>query len=91
MLGSKIRTRSRCADELQAAMSGRVALPGYELYDEGCRVWNSAIRHRPVMVAHDQHKHAVSAALVRAGDHRRQRRGLQARRAHGAVSPTGTY
>jgi hypothetical protein len=46
---SKNRVTSTCADELQAAISGRVALPGHELYDEGCRVWNRAIHHRPAI------------------------------------------
>ena len=42
MMGSKNRVGSSCADELRAAISGRVALPGHELYDEGSRVWNAA-------------------------------------------------
>jgi hypothetical protein len=40
MLRTKNRVGSNCADELRAAKSGRVALPGDELYEKGCRVWN---------------------------------------------------
>jgi hypothetical protein len=49
MLGTKNRVGSNCADELRAAISGRVALPGDELYEKGCRVWNGAVRRRPAM------------------------------------------
>jgi FAD/FMN-containing dehydrogenase len=33
------------------AISGRVALPGHQLYDNGSRVWNGAVRRRPATVA----------------------------------------
>jgi FAD/FMN-containing dehydrogenase len=47
MLDATNRIGSRCADELQAAISGCVALPGHQLYDVGSRVWNGAVRrHR---------------------------------------------
>jgi hypothetical protein len=51
MLGSKNRMSSSCADALRAGISGRVALPGDKLYDEGARMWNGALRHRPAIVA----------------------------------------
>jgi FAD/FMN-containing dehydrogenase len=51
MLGLKDRISSNCADELRAAISGCVAVPGHELYDEGSRVWSGAVRSRPAMVA----------------------------------------
>ena len=38
MLCTKNRVRSNCADELRAAISGRVALPGDELYEKSWRV-----------------------------------------------------
>ena len=63
MSESKDRVISTCADELQAAISGRVALPGHELYDEGCRVWNRAIHHRPAMVAFCKRPEDVQAAV----------------------------
>jgi len=69
MLGSKIRTRSRCADELRAAISGRVALPGDEHYDEGLRVWNGAVRRRPAMVALCEQPEDVQAAVRAARRH----------------------
>jgi FAD/FMN-containing dehydrogenase len=66
---SKNRVTSTCADELQAAISGRVALPGHELYDEGCRVWNRAIHHRPAMVAFCKRPEDVQAAVRAARRH----------------------
>jgi len=69
MLGPKLRTRSRCADELQAGISGRVALPGDELYDEGLRLWNGAVRRRPAMVAFCQQAEDVQAAVRAARRH----------------------
>jgi len=50
-MGSKNRMNASCADELRAAISGPVALPGEELYDEGSRVWNGAVRRRPARTA----------------------------------------
>ena len=38
MLDSKIRISTSCADEVRTAISGRVALAGHALYDEGSRV-----------------------------------------------------
>jgi hypothetical protein len=51
MLDLKNRVTSSCAAELRAAISGPVATPGDELYEEGCRVWNGAVRRRPAIVA----------------------------------------
>jgi FAD/FMN-containing dehydrogenase len=56
-------------DELQAAMSGRVALPGRELYDEGCRVWNGAVQRRPAIVAFCEQAEDVQAAVRAARRH----------------------
>jgi len=69
MLGSKIRTRSSCADELQAGISGRVALPGDELYDDGCRAWNGAVRRHPAIVAFCEQPEDVQAAVRAARRH----------------------
>jgi FAD/FMN-containing dehydrogenase len=69
MLGSENRIRSSCADELRAAISGRVALPGDELYDEGSRVWNGAVRRRPAIVAFCKQFEDVQAAVRAARRH----------------------
>ena len=66
---SKTRVTSTCAHELQAAISGRVALPGHELYDQGCRVWNRAIHRRPAMVAFCKRPEDVQAAVRAARCH----------------------
>lgn len=58
-----------CADELRAAMSGRVTLPGDELYDKGCRVWNAAVRRRPAIVAFCDRPEDVQAAVRAARRH----------------------
>jgi FAD/FMN-containing dehydrogenase len=63
MLGSKDRIILRCADELRASMSGRVALPGHELYDEASRVWNRAVRRHPAIVAVCRRPEDVQAAV----------------------------
>ena len=63
MLGLKDRISSNCADELRAAISGCVALPGDELYDEGSRVWSPAVRHRPAIVAFCKRREDVQAAV----------------------------
>jgi FAD/FMN-containing dehydrogenase len=63
MLASKNRISSSCADELRAAMTGRVALPGDELYDEGRRVWNGAVRRRPAIIAFCEQPEDVQAAV----------------------------
>ncbi|HYZ34555.1 MAG TPA: FAD-binding oxidoreductase [Crenalkalicoccus sp.] len=69
MLGSKFRISSSCADELRAAISGRVALPGDECYDAGCRVWNGAVRRRPAIVAFCEQPEDVQAAVRAARRH----------------------
>jgi FAD/FMN-containing dehydrogenase len=69
MLDSKNRITSSCADELQAAISGRVALPGHELYDAGSRVFNGAVRRRPAMVAFCKRPEDVQAAVRAARRH----------------------
>jgi FAD/FMN-containing dehydrogenase len=63
MLDSKNRISTSCADELRAAMSGPVALPGHDLYDEGCRVWNGAVRRRPAIIAFCRQLEDVQAAV----------------------------
>jgi FAD/FMN-containing dehydrogenase len=63
------RITSSCADELQAAISGGVALPGHELYDEGCRVWNGAVSRRPAIVAFCKQPEDVQAAVCAARRH----------------------
>jgi FAD/FMN-containing dehydrogenase len=68
MLGKKNRVGSNCADELRAAISGRVALPGDELYEKGCRVWNGAVCRRPAILAFCEQAEDVQAA-VRAARH----------------------
>src|SRR5262252_413783 len=69
MLGLKDRISSSCADELRAAISDRVALPGHELYDEGSRVWNGAVRRRPAIVAFCRQPEDVQAAVRAARRH----------------------
>jgi FAD/FMN-containing dehydrogenase len=69
MLGLKDRISSSCADELRAAISGRVALPGHEFYDEGSRLWNGAVRRRPAIVAFCGQPEDVQAAVRAARRH----------------------
>jgi FAD/FMN-containing dehydrogenase len=70
MHGSNDRIGSSCAGELRAVMSGHVALPGDERYDEGCRVWNGAVRRRPAVVAFCRQPEDVQAAVRAARRHR---------------------
>jgi FAD/FMN-containing dehydrogenase len=69
MLGLKNRISSNCVDELRAAISGRVALPGHELYDEGSRVWNGAVRRHPAIVTFCRQPEDVQAAVRAARNH----------------------
>ncbi len=69
MLGTKNRVSSSCADELRAAISGCVALPGDEFYDQGARVWNGAVRRRPAIVAFCKRPEDVQAAVRAARRH----------------------
>ena len=69
MLSSKNRISSSCADELRAVISGRVALPGDELYDEGARVFNGAVRRRPAIIAFCKQPEDVQAAVRAARRH----------------------
>jgi len=69
MRGSMNRTSSSCADELRGAISGSVALPGHELYDEGSRVWNGAVRRHPAIVAFCKQPEDVQAAVRAARRH----------------------
>ena len=69
MLGTKDRVGSSCADELREAISGRVALPGDELYEKGCRVWNGAVRRRPAIVAFCEQAEDAQAAVRAARRH----------------------
>jgi FAD/FMN-containing dehydrogenase len=67
--GSSNRSSSSCADELRVAISGRVALPGDEFYDKGCRVWNGAVRRRAAIVAICEQAEDVQAAVRAARRH----------------------
>src|ERR1700716_941683 len=67
--GSSNRSSSSCADELQVAISGRVALPGDEFYDKGCRVWNGAVRRRAAIAAICEQAEDVQAAVRAARRH----------------------
>ena len=69
MPGPKNRNSSNCADELRAAISGCVALPGDELYDEGSRVWSPAVRRRPAIIAFCKGPEDVQAAVRAARRH----------------------
>jgi len=69
MLKAKDRIGSSCADELRAAIVGCVALPGSELYDEGCRVWNGAVHRRPAMIVFCEQPEDVQAAVRAARSH----------------------
>jgi hypothetical protein len=62
------RTSAGCADELRETMAAHVALPGDELYEQGSRVWNSAVLRRPAIVAFCERPEDVQAA-VRAARH----------------------
>jgi len=68
-LNLKNRVDARCADELQATISGHVALPGQGRYDAGSRVWNRAVRRRPAMVAFCKQSEDVQAAVRAARRH----------------------
>jgi hypothetical protein len=68
-MGSKNRMNASCADELRAAISGPVALPGHQLYDEGARVWNGAVRRHPAIVAFCKQPDDVQAAVRAARRH----------------------
>jgi FAD/FMN-containing dehydrogenase len=67
--GSSNRSSSSCADELRVAISGRMALPGDEFYDKGCRVWNGAVRRRAAIVAICEQAEDVQAAVCAARRH----------------------
>jgi FAD/FMN-containing dehydrogenase len=69
MLDLKNRITSSCADELRAAISGCVALPGQELYDEGSRVWNGAVRRHPAIIAFCKGPEDVRVAVRAARRH----------------------
>jgi FAD/FMN-containing dehydrogenase len=69
MLGPTNRVISSCADELRRAISGPVALPGHEPYDEGCRVWNAAVRRSPAIIAFCKQAEDVQAAVRGARRH----------------------
>jgi FAD/FMN-containing dehydrogenase len=69
MLSSKSRISSSCVDELRAAISGGVALPGDELYEKGCRLWNGAVRRRPAIIAFCRQPEDVQAAVRAARRH----------------------
>jgi hypothetical protein len=69
MWNSKNRITSSCADELRAALPGGVALPGDALYDEGCRVWNGGVHHRPKLIAFCKRPEDVQAAARAARRH----------------------
>jgi FAD/FMN-containing dehydrogenase len=69
MLDLKNRIASSCADELRTAISGPVAVPGHELYEQGCRVWNRAVRSRPAIVAFCKRPEDVQAAVRAARRH----------------------
>ena len=88
MLDSKNRVSSSCADELRKAISGPVALPGHELYDEGCRVWNGAVRSRPAIIAFCKQSEDVQA-VVRAA--RRHGLPLSVRGAHCRLHVFGLF
>jgi hypothetical protein len=45
------------------AISGGLALLGHELYHEGCRVWNGAVRRRPAVVPLCKQPEDVQAAV----------------------------
>ena len=68
MLASKDRISSSCADELRATLSD-VALPGDELYEKGCRVWNGAVRRHPAIIAFCGQPEDVQAAVRAARRH----------------------
>ena len=63
MLGSKNEISSSCADELLAAISGRVALPGDGFYDEAPACGLVAVRRRPAIVAFCKQPEDVQAAV----------------------------
>ncbi len=46
-----------------------MALPGHELYDEGCRVWNGAVRRCPAIIVFCKQPEDVQAAVRAARRH----------------------
>lgn len=71
-------------DELRAAMTGPVLLPGTESYDEARKIWNAEIDRRPAVIAQCRSAQDVSAA-VRFG----VARGLEIAVRGGAHGPSG--
>ena len=70
MTASGTRTDgSAAADELRAAVSGGVALPGDARHAEACRVWNGAVQHRPALAAFCERAEDVQAAVRAARRH----------------------
>jgi FAD/FMN-containing dehydrogenase len=69
MLSIENRISSSRADELREAIPGGVALPGHERYDEGCRVWNGAVRRRPAVIVFCKGPEDVQAAVRAARRH----------------------
>ena len=69
MVGSNSRISTSCADGLQAAISGRVAVPECELYDKGRRLWNRAVHRRPAIIAFCKQPEDVQAAVRAARRH----------------------
>jgi FAD/FMN-containing dehydrogenase len=59
-------------DALQAAIGGKVSVPGEAGYDEAVNIWNHAISRRPAVVAGCASSNDVAAALAFA-----QREGLE--------------
>ncbi|MBV9678462.1 MAG: FAD-binding oxidoreductase [Acidobacteriaceae bacterium] len=69
MLASESQADRSIADKLQAAISGDVVLPSDEYYADACRVWNSAVEHRPAMIAFCEQTSDVQAAVRAARRH----------------------
>ena len=69
MLNSKKRLSSICAEDLRSTISGRVAMPGQELYDAGSRVWNDGVRRRPAIVVFCKRPEDVQDAVRAAQRH----------------------
>jgi hypothetical protein len=88
MLASKDRVSSSCADELRATISD-VALPGDELYETGCRVWNGAVRFR--VYCHVPHPGEVDDQPIVAQGAPRPVVAAAANRQCEAVAPRGAH
>jgi FAD/FMN-containing dehydrogenase len=66
--GDMTQTSFATTADLQAAMTGTVAVPGDAAYEEACAIWNRVIDRRPAVVARCATSADVASALAFARD-----------------------